>query len=64
MLYLPQHLVFIVGRAWFYMHGEQVDVVELTKGATDSVLQHAISSATTKTANLAAEAVETVVREL
>ncbi|KAL2760789.1 hypothetical protein ACRALDRAFT_1066762 [Sodiomyces alcalophilus JCM 7366] len=64
VLYLPQHLLFIVGRAWFYMHGESVDVVELTKGAADSVLQHAIASATTTAADLAADAVETVAREL
>ncbi|ROT39178.1 hypothetical protein SODALDRAFT_332602 [Sodiomyces alkalinus F11] len=63
VLYLPQHLAFIVGRAWFYMHGENVDVVELTKGAADSALQQ-IASATTAAAGLAADAAETVAREL
>ncbi|KAK0664465.1 hypothetical protein QBC41DRAFT_328722 [Cercophora samala] len=27
VLYLPHHIAFIVGRAWFYMHGEQPVVV-------------------------------------
>lgn len=59
VLYLPQHIAFIVGRAWFYMHGENVDVVELTKEAVDSALHH--SSATVE---VVAETVETVIREL
>lgn len=24
ILYLPQHVQFILGRAWFYMHGDEV----------------------------------------
>lgn len=58
-LYLPQHIAFIVGRAWFYMHGENVDVVELTKEAVDSALAHAPAFTSTVT-----EAAETLVKEL
>ncbi|KAK4670383.1 uncharacterized protein QC763_211220 [Podospora pseudopauciseta] len=35
VLYLPHHIAFIVGRAWFYMHGEvPVDAVEKVTSST------------------------------
>ncbi|KAH6686280.1 hypothetical protein F5X68DRAFT_208678 [Plectosphaerella plurivora] len=55
-LYLPQHIAFIVGRAWFYMHGENVDVVELTKEVVGDALAHA--------PGFTSEAAETLVKEL
>jgi hypothetical protein len=58
-LYLPQHIAFIVGRAWFYMHGDNVDMVELTKEVVDSALAHAPGFTSTAT-----EAAETLVKEL
>ena len=50
VLYLPHHLQFIIGRAWFYMHGDA---------------QSAVSSQTvSSTLGKAAEATAAVVREL
>ncbi|KAK3944139.1 hypothetical protein QBC46DRAFT_337870 [Diplogelasinospora grovesii] len=31
VLYLPQHLRFIINRAWFYMHGDGHDLVDVAK---------------------------------
>ncbi|KAM0324052.1 hypothetical protein ACHAQA_008240 [Verticillium albo-atrum] len=63
VLYLPQHIAFIVGRAWFYMNGEHVDVVELTKEAVDSALHQTAAFAST-TAAVVVETAEAVAREL
>ncbi|TKW57589.1 hypothetical protein CTA1_2464 [Colletotrichum tanaceti] len=68
VLYLPQHIAFLMSRAWFYMHGDPidavveavVDAVEVTKAAVESVLT--AGSATTAAA-LAQETVE-LVKEL
>ena len=37
-LYLPQHISFLLNRAWFYINGESVDVVEMTKEAVQHVV--------------------------
>ncbi len=40
VLYLPQHVQFIVGRAWFYMHGDSCEssaAAGLAKGVLSSV---------------------------
>ncbi|KAL9945239.1 hypothetical protein D7B24_002361 [Verticillium nonalfalfae] len=64
VLYLPQHIAFIVGRAWFYMNGEHVDVVELTKEAVEGALHQTVGLVSTTAAALAGETAEAVVREL
>ncbi|KAB5563209.1 hypothetical protein GE09DRAFT_1056914 [Coniochaeta sp. 2T2.1] len=68
VLYLPQHIAFILGRAWFYMHGENVDVVGLAKEAVVSATQAAKEHTATAAAGATAVTVETVaeavVREL
>ncbi|KAK4043048.1 hypothetical protein C8A01DRAFT_32837 [Parachaetomium inaequale] len=39
VLYLPQHLQFIISRAWFYMHGDSPEAAgQLAKGAVGQVL--------------------------
>lgn len=58
-LYLPQHIAFIVGRMWFYILGENVDVVELTKEAVDNALSY-----TTSATSVVVEHTATVVKEL
>ncbi|KAK4168054.1 hypothetical protein QBC43DRAFT_310747 [Cladorrhinum sp. PSN259] len=51
VLYLPHHLCFIVGRAWFYMHGD----------AAEGAVRAALSGvATTKLA----ESTAAIIREL
>ncbi|OIW29541.1 hypothetical protein CONLIGDRAFT_669393 [Coniochaeta ligniaria NRRL 30616] len=68
VLYLPQHIAFIAGRAWFYMHGENVDVVSLAKEAVVSATAAAVAAAGTGTGTVSAvtvgTTVEAVVREL
>ncbi|KAK1482514.1 hypothetical protein CCUS01_04127 [Colletotrichum cuscutae] len=69
VLYLPQHIAFLMSRAWFYMHGDPidavvdtvVDAVEFTKAAVESVLM-AEKTGTTAAA-LAQQTVE-LVKEL
>ncbi|KAI6782457.1 uncharacterized protein J7T54_001314 [Emericellopsis cladophorae] len=39
ILYLPHHISFLVGRAWYYINGEQLDVGEVVKEMSSSVLQ-------------------------
>jgi hypothetical protein len=46
-LYLPQHIAFIISRAWFYMHGDSVDVLELAKGAVEGMAQSVVGTGTT-----------------
>lgn len=36
-LYLPQHIIFLMNRAWFYVHGDSVDVLEMTKEAVQTL---------------------------
>ncbi|EFW99883.1 hypothetical protein CMQ_201 [Grosmannia clavigera kw1407] len=50
-LYLPRYVAFLIGRAWFYAHGDTLDA-------------STILEATTAAAGKAAEAAATVVREL
>ncbi|GKT40690.1 uncharacterized protein ColSpa_00871 [Colletotrichum spaethianum] len=68
VLYLPQHIAFLMSRAWFYMHGDPIDVVvdavvdavEVTKAAVESVFT---AGSTTTAVALAQETVE-LVKEL
>jgi hypothetical protein len=63
VLYLPQHIVFLINRAWFYVHGDSVDVVGITKEAVQTFAQSALNAGTT-TAAAAGETAAGVVREL
>ncbi|KAK3308065.1 uncharacterized protein B0T15DRAFT_523419 [Chaetomium strumarium] len=46
VLYLPQHVQFIISRAWFYMHGDACDSAgELAKGVVTSVTGMAAQTA-------------------
>ncbi|KAL5615628.1 hypothetical protein BROUX41_005666 [Berkeleyomyces rouxiae] len=39
LLYLPQHIKFLVNRAWFYAHGDEAtDIVTLAKTAAQTVI--------------------------
>jgi hypothetical protein len=46
VLYLPHHIGFIIGRAWFYIHGDSVDVVEVAKGAVHTLAEAALGTGT------------------
>ncbi|KAI0167140.1 hypothetical protein GGR52DRAFT_90124 [Hypoxylon sp. FL1284] len=55
VLYLPQHVLFIINRAWFYVNGGESGIASnLVAGNKD-----AISLATSSTAKTIAAAVET-----
>lgn len=56
VLYLPHHISFLVGRAWYYINGEHIDVGEVVKEMSASVLHEA--------ATTTADAAETMVKEL
>jgi hypothetical protein len=62
-LYLPQHIAFILGRAWFYMHGDSVDVVELTKEAVHTLAGAALGTAATAAPSVSS-ATAAMVKEL
>ncbi len=49
-LYLPKHVAFILGRAWFYMHGDSVDIAELTKEAVQTLAAGGGSASSTTVA--------------
>ena len=63
VLYLPQHIAFLINRAWFYAHGDSVDVLEITKEAVQTFAQSALHAGTT-TAAAAGETAGAVAREL
>ncbi|KAK4152620.1 hypothetical protein C8A00DRAFT_44322 [Chaetomidium leptoderma] len=52
VLYLPQHVQFVLKRAWFYMHGDSCEaaagelVKEGAKGVFDSVVGTAAAATT------------------
>ncbi|KAK3296911.1 uncharacterized protein B0H64DRAFT_430948 [Chaetomium fimeti] len=53
VLYLPQHLQFIISRAWFYMHGDAFDpsaAAATAKGAVSHVLSSVVGTAAAVTA--------------
>lgn len=54
-LYLPQHILFLLNRAWFYVHGDSVDVLEMTKDAVQT-----LAGSVEDAAGTAAEVVESV----
>jgi hypothetical protein len=65
VLYLPQHIAFLINRAWFYVHGDSVDVLEITKEAVQTFAQSALNPGTaTASAGMAAETTAAIVKEL
>lgn len=36
ILYLPQHIAFIIDRAWFYVHGDTAGVPDMLAGSGNS----------------------------
>lgn len=61
ILYLPRHMSFIVGRAWFYMHGDAADAAKDVAEQTVALLT---ASSSTATADAVAGTAATIVREL
>ncbi|KAK8038149.1 hypothetical protein PG994_014916 [Apiospora phragmitis] len=66
ILYLPQHMVFLYNRAWFYVHGDDNSGVDgvlgsLAKGALQKTVE-ALTS--TSSADGAGETLDSIVREL
>ncbi|KAK3378029.1 hypothetical protein B0H63DRAFT_233612 [Podospora didyma] len=61
VLYLPQHVQFVLSRTWFYMHGDAQDAAAAaaTKGLLSSAVGTATAAVTAATGTAAA-----VVREL
>ncbi|KAI1342644.1 hypothetical protein F5Y15DRAFT_413152 [Xylariaceae sp. FL0016] len=63
ILYLPQHIVFIINRAWFYVNGGESGVSDLAAVNKDA-LSLSLESAATTTALAAKETVQSLVPEL
>ncbi|KAK7741049.1 hypothetical protein SLS53_005114 [Cytospora paraplurivora] len=42
ILYLPHHILFLVGRAWFYIHGDSA--LEVAKETARTLVQHAATT--------------------
>uniref|UniRef100_A0A098DPZ1 Uncharacterized protein n=6 Tax=Fusarium sambucinum species complex TaxID=569360 RepID=A0A098DPZ1_GIBZE len=62
-LYLPHHISFLVGRAWYYMNGEQIDVAEVVQEAVKDMSASALSGATASAVDVTKETIE-IVKEL
>lgn len=67
ILYLPHHIMFLVGRAWFYIHGDSA--LEVAVETARTLVQHAASTTRaaaaalgTETARAVAGATEDVVK--
>ncbi|KAI1498512.1 hypothetical protein F5X99DRAFT_322918 [Biscogniauxia marginata] len=63
ILYLPQHILFIINRAWFYVNGGDSSVVSNVLAVNKDSLSLSLASAATTTA-AATETAESLVREL
>ncbi|KAF4449090.1 hypothetical protein F53441_7579 [Fusarium austroafricanum] len=63
-LYLPHHISFLVGRAWYYINGEHIDVAEVVQEAVKDMSASALSGTTARVMDVTKETVEAVVREL
>ncbi|KAK0383386.1 hypothetical protein NLU13_9299 [Sarocladium strictum] len=60
-LYLPHHIYFLCGRAWYYINGEHIDVAASAREAV-KVITEGASVGTT--GEVLKETAEAVVREL
>ncbi|KAI1458366.1 hypothetical protein F4805DRAFT_137625 [Annulohypoxylon moriforme] len=63
VLYLPQHVLFILNRAWFYVNGGESGFASNFIAGKKDALSLATSSTTTTMA-AATEVVESMIREL
>jgi hypothetical protein len=61
-LYLPHHMSFLIGRAWYYINGEHIDVAVAAKEAVKEISANVLQE--TATGDVLAQTVEAVVREL
>ncbi|KAI1404544.1 hypothetical protein F4819DRAFT_109964 [Hypoxylon fuscum] len=64
VLYLPQHLMFIIHRAWFYVNGGDSGVASNVVAGNKDALSLATSSTARTMAAAATETAEHVSREL
>ncbi|KAL2170951.1 hypothetical protein VTG60DRAFT_4213 [Thermothelomyces hinnuleus] len=58
VLYLPQHVQFIINRAWFYMHGDSYESAAATAAKGAAVVGQALSSVAGTTAAATAESLK------
>lgn len=66
ILYLPQHMVFLYNRAWFYVHGDDNSGVDgVLGGFAKGALQKTVEALTsTSSADGSSETLDSIVREL
>lgn len=63
-LYLPHHISFLVGRAWYYINGEHIDVAVAVGEAVKDMSAGVLHEAAAATGEVLAETAEGVLREL
>ncbi|KAI1407265.1 hypothetical protein F5Y13DRAFT_183509 [Hypoxylon sp. FL1857] len=63
VLYLPQHVLFIINRAWFYVNGGESGIMSNLVAGNKGALSLATSSTTTTMA-AATDMAESMIREL
>ncbi|KAJ9143860.1 hypothetical protein NKR23_g6350 [Pleurostoma richardsiae] len=56
VLYLPRHTLFLANRAWFYINGDSVDVLEVAKEAVQTLAHHTAAAATSSSLTTVATA--------
>ncbi|KAI1076299.1 hypothetical protein F5B20DRAFT_330392 [Whalleya microplaca] len=64
ILYLPQHILFIVHRAWFYVNGGESGAASNLVAGNKDALSLTASSAASTMAAAAAETAATMIHEL
>ncbi|KAH8177437.1 small subunit of serine palmitoyltransferase-like domain-containing protein [Sarocladium implicatum] len=62
-LYLPHHIFFLCGRAWYYINGEHIDVGASAREAVKEMTAGVLNGGSTGATEVVRETVE-VVREL
>lgn len=65
ILYLPHHISFLISRAWYYMHGEHIDVAVSAKEVVKEMSQ-GVAAATGAVGGVQGvlEETQTMIREL
>ncbi|KAI0005197.1 hypothetical protein F4779DRAFT_621177 [Xylariaceae sp. FL0662B] len=64
ILYLPQHILFMVHRAWFYVSGGESGVASNVVAGNKDALSLTASTAASTIAAAVTETAETMIREL
>ncbi|KAI5924275.1 hypothetical protein F4810DRAFT_134082 [Camillea tinctor] len=64
ILYLPQHILFIINRAWFYVNGGDSGIVSNVMSVKKDSLSLSLVSAATTAAAATTEAAKSLIREL